>query len=169
MDLRTYLSGKGNHFVAMEYNGLLFNRTFLVLVTDEHLIGLKVNGLVSAESNADPITAIITSSLAIKGDLSNPYSYIKHKYLNKLESLDINGDEILKISSPNFKISRKDIIAVAYDKKKKWGMGSYPHDGKVTVKTKDNKKREFIILGSQSGQEIESLIKNKNKLSPTTE
>ena len=46
-------------------------------------------------------------------------------------------------------------------KEKKWGMGYYPHDGKVYVKTKNGKKKEFIILGSQSGKEIENWIKKK--------
>ena len=45
-------------------------------------------------------------------------------------------------------------------------MGHYPHDGKIHIKTKDNKKRKFIILGSQSGKDIEGMIKNKEKLSP---
>jgi hypothetical protein len=37
-------------------------------------------------------------------------------------------------------------------------MGYYPHDGKVYVRTKDGKNREFIILGSQSGQEIKNRL-----------
>lgn len=145
MNLRTYLLNKCDHFVAMEYFGLVLNRTYLVLVTDRFLIGLKVNGLVSVEGGGDPVTILITGSLAIRNDLNNPYSYIRHKYLKKLESLDINSDEILKVSSSSFRISRKDIVDVYYDKRKKWGMGHYPHDGKVHLKTKDNKKREFII------------------------
>lgn len=37
-------------------------------------------------------------------------------------------------------------------------MGSYPHDGKVHVKTQAGKKREFIILGNQSGEAIKAWI-----------
>lgn len=40
-------------------------------------------------------------------------------------------------------------------------MGYYPHDGKVYVKTYDGKKKEFIILGSQSGEEIKNWIEKK--------
>lgn len=40
-----------NHFVAMQYYGLILNRTFLVLLTNDLLIGIKVNGLVSVESS----------------------------------------------------------------------------------------------------------------------
>ncbi len=39
-----------NHFVAMEYYGLVLNRTFLVLITDQELIGIKVHGLVGVET-----------------------------------------------------------------------------------------------------------------------
>lgn len=159
MKFKDFKFKEGNHFVAMEYYGLILNRTFLILVTNEYLIGLKVNGVVSAEGGGDPITSAITSSMAITNDLENPYSYIKSKYLSKLENLDIFSDDILQISGANFKIKRSHITQTIYDRRKKWGMGPYPHDGKVYVKTIDSKKREFIILGAQSGAEIESWLK----------
>ena len=141
---------EGNHFIAMQYYGLLLNRTFLVLITDNYLIALKVNGFVSVEvNNGNPITRSITQSLAITNDLENPYAYAKDKFLIRLAEEDIYSEEILKVSSCNFRISKHDILEVFYDRKKKWGMGPYPHDGKVHVKT-NNKKIEFIILGQQS-------------------
>jgi len=153
----------GNHFVAMEYYGLILNRTFLFLITKEHLIGLKVNGMVSSNAlGADPLTAIIASSMAIYSDLENPYSYIKSKYLKKIKNLDINGEEILMVSKSNFKISKKDISNVEYDSSKKWGMGEYPHDGKVKIRTSRGERREFIILGAQSGEQIANRITNYN-------
>jgi hypothetical protein len=39
-----------NHFIAMQYYRLILNRTFLVLLTKDLVIGIKVNGLVSVES-----------------------------------------------------------------------------------------------------------------------
>lgn len=160
MTLTEFNLKKGNHFVAMQYYGLIMNRTFLILLTKEYLIGLKVNGLVSVQGGADPLTMLITYDMSIKSNVDNPYSYVKSKYLKKIEHLDIFGQEILNSNKSNFKIERKDIINVWHDKKKKWGMGYYPHDGKVYVKTL-HKKWEFIILGSQSGKEIEEWIKNK--------
>jgi hypothetical protein len=158
MNLRAYLSNKGRHFVAMEYYGLVLNRTFLILVTDDYLIGLKVNGLVSEVTKTDPLIDLMASPFAIKDNLENPYSYIKDKYLKKISDLDIHSDEILKINSSNFKINREDIAEVAHVKGKKWGMGDYPHDGKVTIKTREKGIREFIVLGSQSGSEIEKML-----------
>ncbi|HJY06951.1 MAG TPA: hypothetical protein VJ323_11600 [Bryobacteraceae bacterium] len=46
-----------------------------------------------------------------------------------------------------------EITSVAYNPRKKWGMGYYPHDGRVIVQTL-KRQREFIILGNQSGQQI---------------
>jgi hypothetical protein len=120
-----------------------------------------VNGLISVEGGGDPLTRSITKNMAIQDDLQNPYSYMKSSYLRKIENLNIYGEDILKTEKPNFKINRNEIKSVTYDKRKKWGMGHYPHDGKVYVKTKNGKKKEFIILGSQSGKEIENWIEKK--------
>jgi Ca2+-binding RTX toxin-like protein len=63
-----------NHFVGMEYYYLIFNRTFLIIKTKGFLIGIQGNGLVSVEGGKDILTRQITSNMAIKGDLTNPYS-----------------------------------------------------------------------------------------------
>lgn len=159
--LRDYELKAGNHFIAMEYYNLMMNRTFLVLILEDCLIGLKVNGLISVEAGGEPLTRSITNQMSIQDDLENPYAYLKSSYLRKIENLNIHGESILKIEKPNFRINCNEIERVTYDKRKKWGMGHYPHDGKVYVKTKNGKKKEFIILGSQSGKEIEKWIDKK--------
>jgi hypothetical protein len=159
--LRDFELQECNHFVAMEYYGLILNRTYLILITRDYLLGLKVNGLVSVEvgRGSDPLTRAITNSMAIMEDKQNPYAYMKEKFLRKMENLDIFGEAILKVSNANFKIERTKIADVYYNEKKKWGMGQYPHDGRVILKIADGKKREFIILGMQSGEKIKSYIK----------
>ncbi|AFM05447.1 hypothetical protein Fleli_3107 [Bernardetia litoralis DSM 6794] len=164
MKLKNYKLKNENHFVAMEYYNLIMNRTFLVLILEDYLIGMKVNGLVSVENNNDAITSAITRSMSIQGDLENPYSYMKNSYLRKIENLDIYGAEILKIERANFKINRNEIESATYDERQKWGMGYYPHDGKVYIKMKNGKKKEFIIVGSQSGKEIENWINKKENI-----
>ena len=144
-----------NHFVAMEYYWLILNRTFLILIADNELIGIKVHGPIGVESS-DAMANLLP--LAIDGDLQNPYSYISAKYVEKIKDIDLKSNEFLAADRSNFRINKLDIIETSYDKSKKWGMGYYPHDGKIYVRTKDNRRREFIILGSQSGQNI------KNKL-----
>ncbi|MBS1544264.1 MAG: hypothetical protein JST14_11560 [Bacteroidetes bacterium] len=145
-----------NHFVTMEYYWLILNRTFLVLITDNELIGIKVHGPIGVESN-DALVNLLP--LAVNGDLQNPYSYISAKYIERIKDIDLKSIDFLRANSSNFRINRSDIVEISYDPSRKWGMGYYPHDGKVYVNTRDYKKREFIILGTQSGQEI------KNRLS----
>ena len=144
-----------NHFVAMEYYWLILNRTFLILITDNELIGIKVHGPIGAESH-DPIVSLLP--LTIDGDLDNPYSYMSMKYIERIKDTDLKSNDFLQINSANFRINKSDIIETTYDKRKKWGMGHYPHDGKVYVRTRDDNKREFIILGAQSGQGIKNSL-----------
>jgi len=98
--------------------------------------------------------------LAIDGDLQNPYAYINSKYIDRIKDIDLFSDAFLKANGSNFRIKKSEITGVEYDKRKKWGMGYYPHDGKVYVKLNDGTTREFIILGSQSSQETCNRIKN---------
>ncbi len=142
----------GNHFVAMEYYGLILNRTYLVVLADNKITGVVVNGLVSVESHGKG--AIISNQMAIKGDLTNHYAYIKKSYFDKVRELDLFGDELLKADKSNFRINTSDISGAVHDARKKWGMGNYPHDGKVYLETTNGKKREFIILGNQNGGNI---------------
>jgi len=147
-----------NHFVAMEYYFLILNRTFLIIKTKDFLIGIQGNGLVSVEGGKDTLTRQITSNLAIKGDLTNPYSYLKNKHLEKIADLDLIDGSILEVNKTNFLIKTSDIKSATYNPAKKFGMGPYPHDGRVTIETYDNNKREFIILGNQSGESIANFI-----------
>ena len=149
-----------NHFVAMEYYWLILNRTFLILLTDTKLIGIKVNGPIGVQSS-DPIVNPLP--LAIDGDLQNPNSYINMKYVERIKDVNLLSDSFLKIDKSNFIINRLDIIRTEHDKSKKWGMGYYPHDGKVYITTHVNSRREFIILGSQSVEEIAKRLVNKSR------
>jgi hypothetical protein len=150
-----------NHFVAMEYYYLILNRTFLVIKSKGLLIGIQGNGLVSVEGGKDILTREITSNMAIKGDLTNPYSYLKNKYLEKIADLNLTDGSIVEANKTNFLIKLSDIKSAFYNPSKKFGMGPYPHDGRVKIETYDNNKREFIILGNQSGEHIAHLITTK--------
>ena len=161
MKLKDITLSKDNHFIAMEYYYLILNRTFLIIKENGFLIGIKGNGLVSVEAGNNLLSRQITSQLAIKGDLTNPYSYLKNKYLKQINDIDLIDGSILKINNTNFLINLYDIKSAVYNPEKKFGMGPYPHDGRVTIETKDNRKREFIILGNQSGQSIANMILGK--------
>jgi len=147
----------GKIFIAMEYYFLILNRTFLVVIGDSELIGLKIRGLISAENNSNLLASRATNHLAIKGSLDDPNSYINPKLLGKYAELDIQSSLVMEMDSSNFKIKFDDILDVYHDKRKKWGMGYYPHDGKIYVETSVTNK-ELIILGNQQGADIEKQL-----------
>lgn len=161
MKFKDFALKDNNHFVAMQYYRLILNRTFLVLLTHYVLIGIKVNGLVSIESGGNIIAKELSATMTIKGDLQNPYSYIKTKSIDRIKDCELLDGSILIQNKSNFVIKRADIKNAYYDPKKKWGMGYYPHDGKVYIETFDGRKKEFIILGNQLGHKIASLILTK--------
>jgi hypothetical protein len=160
MKIEEFKFAPDNHFIAMEYYRLILNRTFLVLIARNHLIGIKVHGLVGVESYS--LDGLLLP-LHVDGDLLNPYSYMNPKYLKRIQNVDLLSESFLKISSANFIIKRSDIASVKYDPGKKWGMGYYPHDGKVYVtNNKNGDEREFIILGTQSGLEIQKALRQSS-------
>ncbi|WP_210521680.1 hypothetical protein [Hymenobacter terricola] len=160
MRFHEYALQEGNHFMAVEYYALMLNRTFLVLVTPTHLVGVKVNGLLSAEGGRDPFTRAITRVMAVQ-DKNNPYAYGREKYLKEVDELDLYGAEILGKSGGNFRLAYGDIASVTHDPRSKWGMGPYPHDGKVYVTTKTGQKKELIPIGQQDGAAIAQAIQQK--------
>ena len=132
-------------FIAMEYYALILNRTYLLRIDGSRLDGKICRGLTSIESG-NGATRIVTSKLAVHGNLNDPESYVDAHLLNKPNRAD-------------FSISLIDICSIDYTPKKKWGMGYYPHDGRVFMRMARD-KREFIILGSQSGLEITDRLSN---------
>ena len=158
MKFKDFELKNNNHFIVMQYYGLILNRTFLVLLTNDLLIGIKSNGLISVEGGDNKIAKALSETMAVKGDLQNPYSYIKSKYVDKIQDCELFDTSILKQNKSNFIIKRATVKNAYYDPKKKWGMGYYPHDGKVYIETIDGLKKEFIVLGNQSGQKIANLI-----------
>ena len=160
MTLAEFTVQEDNHFVAMEYYKLILNRTFLILFYKDQIIGVQANGVISAQVSPHSLESLATYAatkhMMVMGDLSNPHSYLKNKYLMNMANLDLLEDEFLKRNG-NFRINKNDIKSVHYDPSKKWGMGQYPHDGKVYLETSTG-KREFIILGDQSGAQIANKI-----------
>lgn len=153
--------GQVKDFVAMEYHALILNRTFWVFVVGDTLVGIHANGAISASTDdfsaAGFATNLILDSRIVKGDLNDPYAYPKASYIVRNKNVDLMSDDFLKIGS-NFRIRKQDIKNVYHDPSKKWGMAQYPHDGKVYIETNNGKKREFIILGKQSGASIAQMI-----------
>lgn len=162
MTLANSQLNENNCFVAMQYYWLILNRTYFVILTESSLLGIVANGLISAKGPND-IANYMVRNLMVEGDLNDPRSYVKGKYLNKVRDLDFESDEILTLNRANFRLKYHDIRDVRHDSAKKWGMGYYPHDGKVHVDTTKGKTLEFIILGNQSGESIRNRISSKKR------
>ena len=131
------------HFVAMEYYALILNRTYLVSVGATGIAGKVCRGLTAVASGTG-LTRYITSQLAVHDNPNDPSSYVSDHSLAHQNNAD-------------FTLKYDDIISVSFNPNKKWGMGPYPHDGRVIITT-PSKEREFIILGNQSGRDITDRI-----------
>jgi len=125
-------------FVAMQYYALILNGTYVVSVDATGIAGRVCRGL-TAVDDGNSSTSYVTAQLVVHGDLNDPNSYI--------------SDALTRPNRANFVLSHADITSVIYNPRKKWGMGPYPHDGRIVVET-STRRREFIILGNQSGREI---------------
>ena len=160
MRLDEFQLSDGNHFVAMEYYAAIMNRTFLVLLTEKDIIGIVVRGVTASNDRGDSLTRLITDTLSPDGDLTNPLTYIDENYRQQYNEVDLIDGDLSKINKANFRLAMSDISGISYDPSKKWGMGPYPHDGKVYIAI-DRSEREFIILGNQSGEKIAESVRIK--------
>ena len=144
----------------MEYYAVMMNRTYLVLLTAESLIGIVVHGVIASNDRGDLLTRLITDKLSPDGDLANPMTYVAEKYRKRYNDVDLVNGDLSRVHKANFRVALSELTNVSYDASKKWGMGPYPHDGKVYIMA-GKLKREFIILGDQSGNGIAESIKSK--------
>lgn len=127
-------------FVAMEYYALVLNRTFVISIDGDRLEGVQCRGLTSTAGGRDALTRYINDRLAVHGDLDDPSSYIGDRRPWHYRRAD-------------FAIPLRDIRSAEHDPRLKWGMGYYPHDGRIHLRT-DAHARELIVLGRQSGRGI---------------
>lgn len=144
------------HFVAMEYKGMS-NCIYKVYVTDSLIFGAKVNGYITVQPNFGMGTSIP------KEKMHDPESYVARS-MDKYDDLLSDHSAFLKADKDNFIIQRSDIKRVFLDPMKKWGMGYYPHSGKIeieAIKTPMNRKgnRELILVGDQHPDQVLSLFK----------
>jgi hypothetical protein len=123
----------------MEYFACILNRSFLVFITPDGLHCGKFAGPVSTGSPHyyEPIEALLDDPEFTPGCAE--------------------FKEIM--SQPgSFFIARSQIRAVEFVAKSKLGMGPIPHSGKLYLRLRDGKKREFILLGSADGEAIRRMI-----------
>jgi hypothetical protein len=66
--------------------------------------------------------------------------------------------KVMKESRANFFIPRVDIVDVQFDSSPKWGMGQIPHAGKLKMRLRSGKCRNFVLLGDAYGDGIRRAI-----------
>jgi hypothetical protein len=133
--LKTPMTG----FVAMEYYRLIWNRTFVVFVSDEGIFGWKASGVVT---NINPTY----------------YEPLVHMLADSEFLRDIESARKLAALRGGFYIPYSGITSVQSSNKQKWGMGGVVHNGRVTVSTTAGRTREFILLGSYDPDTIRDSI-----------
>lgn len=154
-------------FIAMEYVGGIGNRILKVRITDSLIFAAKVKGLTSETT---PYWFINNTELVIPDDVrDNPNAYVQSKKEVLYFDIDfgkITPTEFLKINQNNFVIRKSDLIKFYHNPKKKWGMGSYPHNGRIFIisrrsKFNEKEKRELILVGEQDEKAILEWIANQ--------
>ncbi len=143
-----------DYFIAMQYKGLS-NCIYKIYVTDSLIMGAKVNGYIAAPPNFG-IGTVIPADLRL-----NPESYVNRKMEAKYSALITNNQQFLAADKQNFIIRKKDVKTIFHDPTKKWGMGPYPHNGKIIIQTTqkvrgyfNDTECELILVGDQDPQII---------------
>lgn len=151
-------------FTAMEYVGGIGNRILKVWVTDSLIFAAKVKGLTS-ETTFSPLD---NTELVVSNEKRHDHeSYVnkeKSSIYSDIDFSSITPKKFLEIDSKNFVIRKIDIIDFYHNPKKKWGMGGYPHNGRIFIisnptEYNSKKTREFILIGSQDEKPILEWIK----------
>jgi hypothetical protein len=126
-------------FVAMEYFGLILNRTYVVFIAPEALYGWKARGPVTNMQSMyfQPYVQM----------LNNPALMHDREAVQKLAEL-----------KGGFVIARSQILGIEFIRRNKWGMGGIPHTGRIQIRIASGRTREFILLGNVVSEGIQREI-----------
>lgn len=163
MTLKEFVFDETNHFVGMQQHAFFGKSVFLVLITKNFLIGLELNKSLSVENTSTLFSQATPEKNTPRGSFSNPYSYLKEKYVRAVEKRYLFDQSIQAASSRNFRIDRIDIDNVHYEPVKISGF-NYPHEGKIHIRYQKRGKagkgirtkheESFTVLGEQNVTEI---------------
>lgn len=163
MTLKDFTLTDNNNFVVYQSHRFFFKRIYLVLITKNYLIGLVCNNNLNTE-HGDKVLGNhqIRKELPERGSLLNPYSYLKAKFIRKIEGKYFFDKSIYAVDSDNFRIDRNDIQSVIHDDTEV-SLGNYPNVGRLTLETKKGFKKDFILIGKQNGKEVVEFILTRDE------
>lgn len=163
MTLKEFVFEDTNHFVGMQQHTFFGKSVFLVLITKNFLIGLELNKSLSVENTPTLFSQLLPEKNTPRGSFSNPYSYLKEKYVRAIEKKYLFDQSINAVSSNNFRIDRVDIENIHFEPVKIAGF-NYPHQGKLHIRyqkrgkagkgIRTTQEESFVILGEQNAAEI---------------
>jgi hypothetical protein len=129
------------NFVALEYCYGMLNRTYVVFVTNVVICAAKVRCILPA-----PLTA--------GRRWHDPYFDARPAQMKRYVDVDLESQDFLARGWANFQIPKQDLESVTFSADAKWGMGTVPYSGRIFLRTKNGRKRELVLLGTQNGREI---------------
>ena len=163
MTLKDFTLTDNNNFVAYQSHSFFFKRIYLVLITKNYLIGLVCNNNLNTENNDKVlVNQQMRKELPKGGSLLNPYSYLKAKFIRKIEGKYFFDKSIYAVDAGNFRIDRNDIQSAIHDDKEV-PLGNYPNGGTLSLETKKGLKKDFILVGKQNGKEVVASILTRDK------
>jgi hypothetical protein len=126
----------------MEYYALMLNRSFLFFITETGLYGWQFIGVVStvAPRFYEPVEGLLDDPDMVPGSAG---------FLELMQE------------PKAFTIPYASIESVEFVSRRKWGMGPVPHTGILSIRLKQGRKREFILLGSVCGEAIRNAIASR--------
>ena len=126
--------------VAMEYYGLILNRTFFVFFQPEGLYGWTLEG---------PVTGIRPRYFQRYADrLIDPELIDQPEVIQRLSRLMKGG----------YFIPRTEILSAEINRKAKWGMGPIPYSGRIELRLTRGRQREYILLGEVDAEAVRKRI-----------
>lgn len=171
MTLREFVFNDSNHMVGLQQHTFFGKSIFLLLITKNFLIGLELNKSLSVENTSTLFSQSLPEKNTARGSFSNPYSYLKEKYVRAVEKKYLFDQSIQAVSSRNFRIDRVDIDTVTFESSKVSGL-NYPHEGRIHIRYQKRGKsgkgirtmeqESFIVLGEQNAAEIAQNMVNQS-------
>jgi hypothetical protein len=153
------VQNKTPYFIAMEYKGMS-NCIYKVFITDSLIMCAKVNGYITVEPSFGMGTVVPREVMHI------PEAYVNRNMEGKYAGLLSDNQQFMKADKANFIIRKSGIARIYHNPEKKWGMGYYPHHGRIIIQTKTKVKgynnsleRELILIGDQDPDVILKMLR----------
>jgi hypothetical protein len=130
------------NLIGMEYYAGILNRTFLICGFKSSICGVRIRGVMSNPIYLSPTQAV------------DPMTYVDQGLLARYRDVPLESADLMSLDDANFRYMRADIESISLEMQPKWGMGNVLYSGRVLIKLRESKVREFMLLGLQDIQKV---------------